>query len=101
MTTTMKDKYVEMANTRDDYNSINPDNFLTPNMNEMVDEDLMMEIYEDYINNDPDLDLKDINKQRLDAAYYTESPFTTIPGYYEEEGVFVLKANSSNVSDMS
>ena len=49
MTTTMKDKYVEMANTRDDYNSINPDNFLTPNMNEMVDEDLMMEIYEDYI----------------------------------------------------
>lgn len=97
----LKDKYIEMASTRDDFHNINPDNFITPTMNEMVEEDLMDEIFEEYVKEDPNLGLESAEKERLDAAYYTEKPFTTTPGYYEQEGAFVLRVREHGINDIS
>ena len=78
-----------MAKIRDDYNTINNNNFLLPTMGEMVQEDLMNEILEQYISSDGTIDE---NATYLDAAYYTEQPFSTQLGYHPEEAAFVLKA---------
>ena len=85
---TLLNKYRDMAKVRDDYNTINPNNFLLPTMGEMVQEDLMNEILEQYTN----IDGIDEDAKYLDAAYYTEQPFSTQPGYHPEEAAFVLTA---------
>lgn len=84
-------KYKQLAEDRDDLNYINLDNFLLPDMNEMVAEDLMAEVYQQY--EDGTIDGKYESKEILDKAFYYEEPFTTAPGYYSQEGVFLLKAN--------
>ena len=91
----MKEKYVSMANNRDDFNGIDPNKFLLPDMNEMVQEDLMSEIYQQYVkeNTDDNYTEKDI----IDSYFYKEAPFTTSPGHYTQEGAFVLKANKANL----
>lgn len=86
---TLLNKYRDMAKIRDDYNTINNNNFLLPTMGEMVQEDLMNEILEQYISSDGTIDE---NATYLDAAYYTEQPFSTQLGYHPEEAAFVLKA---------
>lgn len=85
-------KYKDMANTRDDFNTINPANFMLPTMGEMVQEDLMSEIYQQYVDNDVDGDKT--NQSHLDAAYYNERPFSLTPGYHPAEAAFILKARN-------
>ena len=97
----IKNKYIEMASTRDDYNCINPENFLTPNLNEMIEEDLMLEIYEQYLEGDATDSLKNKNYEILNAAYYTESPFSTVPGYYSDKGAFILRAQNPRIQEMN
>ena len=85
----LRDKYVQMAESKDK-SIIDSSNFLLPDMGEMVQEDLMQEIYQQYINGDVNsAEYKE--KEVLDAAYYTEEPFSTVPGHYPEKGAFVLK----------
>lgn len=85
----LRDKYVQMAESKDK-STIDSSNFLLPDMGEMVQEDLMQEIYQQYINGDVNsAEYKE--KEVLDAAYYTEEPFSTVPGHYPEKGAFVLK----------
>lgn len=90
-----KNKYVNMAKNRNDFNTINPKNFLTPDMDEMMQEDLMSEIYQQYV--DKNTDGKYTDKNILDSYFYVENPFTTSPGHYTEEGAFVLKVNPSDI----
>ncbi|MEG1494754.1 MAG: hypothetical protein RR406_00420 [Bacilli bacterium] len=89
---TVLDKYKDMAELRDDFNSINPANFLLPTMGEMVQEDLMAEILQDYANGDKDLGDKEQNI--LDESFYTETPFSTALGYHPEYSAFVLNAKA-------
>lgn len=93
----LKDKYIQMAENRDDYNYINNSNFLLPDMDEMISEDLMAEIHEQYVNGDTDGKYND--KEILDSTFYTEEPFSLTPGYYPEEGAFVLKVNYFNPTE--
>lgn len=85
-------KYKHMANTRSDYNTINNSNFMLPTMGEMVEEDLMNDLLEQFVNNDSNNDFKD--QDRLDAAYYVEQPFSIQPGYHPVEAAFVLKVRA-------
>lgn len=85
-------KYKHMANTRSDYNTINNINFMLPTMGEMVEEDLMSDLLEQFVNNDSNNDFKD--QDRLDAAYYVEQPFSIQPGYHPVEAAFVLKVRA-------
>ena len=85
-------KYKHMANTRSDYNTINNINFMLPTMGEMVEEDLMSDLLEQFVNNDSNNDFKD--QDRLDAAYYVEQPFSIQPGYHPVEAAFVLDRKS-------
>ena len=93
----LKDKYIQMAENRDDYNYIDNSNFLLPDMDEMISEDLMAEIHEQYVNGDTDGKYSD--KEILDSSFYTEEPFSLTPGYYPEEGAFVLKVNYFNPTE--
>ena len=92
----IKDKYIQMAENRSDFDYIDNSNFITPDMNEMIQEDLMAEIYEQYVDGNTDGEYKD--KAILDANFYTEQPFTTSPGHYPQEGAFVLKVDRSNIT---
>ena len=85
-------KYKDMANTRDDFNTINPSNFMLPTMGEMVQEDLMSEILAQFEDGDATGDLK--NQDILDRAYYTEAPFSLQPGYHPAEAAFILRARA-------
>lgn len=84
-------KYKDMANLRDDFNTINVDNFLLPSMGEMVQEDLMSEILQNFME---DENVEDIEKGILDESFYTETPFSTSLGYHPQESVFVLNAKA-------
>lgn len=85
-------KYMDMANTRGDFNTINNANFMLPTMGEMVQEDLMNEILQQYVDNDSNNDFN--NQEYLDAAFYVEQPFSTELGYHSVEAAFVLKARA-------
>lgn len=82
-------KYKDMINLRNDFNTIDLNNFLLPTMGEMVQEDLMSEILQDFIENE---DYKDKEQGLLDESFYTEAPFTTSLGYHPLESVFMLRA---------
>lgn len=97
MSELLKDKYIEMAENRDDFNHINNNNFMLPSMGEMIQEDLMDEILEQYIQGDFEEGYNVEDKEKLDASFYKETPFTLTPGYYAKEGAFVLKV--SNLSE--
>ena len=90
----LKDKYIQMAENRDDFNHINNSNFMLPDMGEMIQEDLMAEILEQYVNGDFEEGYIPEEKAKLDASFYTETPFSLTPGYYPNEGAFVLKVNN-------
>lgn len=85
-------KYKDMANTRSDYNTVNNINFMLPTMGEMVEEDLMNDLLEQFVDNDSNNVFE--NQDKLDAAYYIEQPFSIQPGYHSTEAVFVLKARA-------
>lgn len=87
-----KEKYISMANNRTDFNTISPDKFLLPTLDEMMQEDLMMEINEQFVNGDTEGDYTE--QDVLDAAFYKEAPFSTAPGHYSEEGAFVLQVKT-------
>lgn len=84
-------KYKDMAKIRDDFNTINPDNFMLPTMGEMVQEDLMAEILQDFIDNK---DVESLEQGILDESFYTETPFSTALGYHPQESVFILNARA-------
>ena len=81
------DKYRDMAKLRDDFNTINPARFMLPTMGEMVQEDLMSEILQGFMENE---NIEDIQKGILDESFYTETPFSTALGYHPQESAFVL-----------
>lgn len=85
------DKYKAMAELRDDFNTISIQNFALPTIGEMVQEDLMSDILQDFIE---DENVKEKEKGILDESFYTETPFTTELGYHPQESVFMLKANA-------
>lgn len=85
-------KYKDMANTRGDFNTINMRHFMLPTMGEMIQEDLMSDLLQQFVDDDVNNDFD--NQDRLDAAYYMEQPFSTQPGYHAAEAAFVLKAKS-------
>lgn len=84
-------KYKDMVSLRNDFNTIDLDNFILPTMGEMVQEDLMSEILQNFME---DEEYKDKEKGILDESFYTEAPFTTALGYHPQEGVFVLNAKA-------
>ena len=84
----IKDKYIKMAANRNDFNNIDVSNFMLPDMNEMVQEDLMSEIYQQFLNGDTDDKYQATEKEQLDRFFYIESPFTTSPGHYTKELLF-------------
>ena len=91
-------KYKDMANTRSDFNTINMRNFMLPTMGEMIQEDLMSDLLQQFVDDDVNNDFE--NQDRLDAAYYMEQPFSTQPGYHPVEAAFVLKTkNLANATD--
>lgn len=98
-------KYKDMANTRSDFNTINMRHFMLPTMGEMIQEDLMSDLLQQFVDNDANNDFE--NQDRLDAAYYMEQPFSTQPGYHPVEAAFVLKtknlanANNPNTWDLN
>ena len=49
MTDSLLKKYKDMANTRSDWNNINVNNFMLPNMGEMVQEDLMSDLLKQFL----------------------------------------------------
>ena len=85
------DKFKAMAQIRDDFNTINPSNFMLPTMGEMVQEDLMSEILQGFIDKG---NIDDLEKGILDESFYTETPFSTSLGYHPDKGAFVLSARS-------
>lgn len=82
-------KYKDMAKLRDDFETIDINNFLLPTIGEMVQEDLMSEILQNFMDNE---DYQDKEKGILDESFYTETPFTTALGYHPQEAVFMLNA---------
>ena len=88
---TVFEKYKDMAKIRDDFNTINPANFMLPTLGEMVQEDLMSEILQNYLDKE---NIDDLEKGILDESFYTESPFSTSLGYHPDKGVFVLNARA-------
>lgn len=94
MSDSLKDKYIAMAENRDDFNHINNKHFMLPTMGEMIQEDLMSEILEDYVSGDFEQGYKVEEKEKLDASFFKETPFTLTPGYYSKEGAFVLKVTN-------
>lgn len=94
MSNSLKDKYIEMAANRDDFNHINNNNFMLPSMGEMIQEDLMDEILQQYIKGELEEGYNVEDKEKLDASFYKETPFTLTPGYYSKEGAFVLKVSN-------
>ena len=84
-------KYKDMANLRDDFNTIDVNNFMLPTIGEMVQEDLMAEILQNFME---DENIEDIEQGILDESFYTETPFTTSLGYHPQESVFVLNARA-------
>lgn len=84
-------KYKDMAKIRDDFNTINPAHFMLPTMGEMVQEDLMTEILQGFMD---DENIEDKQQGILDESFYTESPFTTALGYHPQESVFMLNARA-------
>lgn len=95
----LKDKYIQMASNRDDFNHISNSNFILPDMGEMVQEDLMTEIYQQYKDGNTDAEYKE--KEALDKHFYTEEPFTTVPGHYSQEGAFVLRVKNKHHKKIS
>lgn len=85
------EKYRDMAKIRDDFNTINPANFMLPTIGEMVQEDLMSEILQGFIDKG---NIDDLEKGILDESFYTETPFSTSLGYHPDKGVFVLNARA-------
>lgn len=99
MSSSLKDKLIEMAENKDDFNQISNSNFMLPDMGEMVQEDLMSEILQQYANGDLDQEYISEEKSVLDASFYTETPFTLTPGYYSNEGAFILKVKTWGLNE--
>lgn len=78
------EKYKSIKENRQKYETVDISNFL-PTIDEMIKEDCYQELLEEMG--------EEINKDNsvLDMAYYTSTPFTTEPGYYEDQKVFVLR----------
>ena len=86
MADTLKDlanKYKSMKQARKEYNVIDITNFL-PTLNEMIKEDCVIDVLDDTAKQLNDKD------KAMDAAYYSQNPFTTENGYYSDKGVFVI-----------
>jgi len=86
MADTLKDlanKYKLMKQARKEYNVIDITNFL-PTLNEMIKEDCVIDVLDDTAKQLNDKD------KAMDAAYYSQNPFTTENGYYSDKGVFVI-----------
>lgn len=109
MSESIVDKYIKMAENRDDFNYIDGKKFLLPDMAEMIQEDLMTEILDQFgkdnkVDKDnSSTDKKDnkennskAEKDKLDSAFYVETPFSLTPGYFPEKGAFVLKIQDLN-----
>lgn len=62
--------------------TINSDKFLTPDMGEYYDQDLVQELF----------DKVDKNNSKK-PAFYIETPFTLETGYYKNRNAFVIKAD--------
>ncbi|MGL4877960.1 hypothetical protein [Paraclostridium dentum] len=86
-------KYKDMASTRSDFNTISTNKFMLPTMGEMVQEDLMSEILQQYTIDEETGEPVADEKEVLDRAFYTEQPFSTVPGYHPEEAAFILRAS--------
>lgn len=83
-------KYRDMANMRGDFSMIDPSRFMTPTMGEMIEEDLMYNIYKKI---DEDTGGHGTEDEILKRAFYSEPPISTQLGYHPDEGVFILKAS--------
>ena len=77
-------KYKKIKKNRQKYDTVNIDNFL-PTLNEMIKEDCVLDILED-----TGKELSG-NDTAMDAAYYTQDPFSAETGYYKDQNVFVIK----------
>lgn len=100
----MKDiinKYKDMANMRDDFYNIEKSNYITPTMGEMIQEDLMSEIYKQYVEGQNSDGAEATEKDILDAAYYIEDPITTNLGFDADTRTFILKANALNIDNFT
>ena len=53
---TLLKKYKDMANTRGDYNNVNTRHFMLPTMGEMIEEDLMNDLLQQFVNEDANED---------------------------------------------
>lgn len=86
MADTLKDlskKYKEMKKSRQESNVIDINNFL-PTLNEMIKEDCVIDVLQDTAKKLNDKD------KAMDAAYYTQNPYSEDNGYYESQGIFVI-----------
>lgn len=81
----LAEKYKKMIDSRQKYNTVSVDDFI-PNIEEMIKEDCVLDILEDMSSTKGD--------EKLDMAYYSSAPFSSDPGYYSKENVFVLEANN-------
>lgn len=89
-------KYRDMANMRGDFSMIDPSKFLTPTMGEMLEEDLMYNIYKQI---DEDTGGFGTEDEILKRAFFSEPPLSTELGYHPDEGVFILKASQMDQSN--
>ena len=76
-------KYKEMAERRKDYDDIDIKDCI-PNLNEMIQSDLMYDILEGVADGDTEKDV-------LDTAFYTQNPPSTKLGYDKSKNVFIYK----------
>lgn len=86
MTDTLKElskKYRQMKASRQETNIININDFV-PTLNEMIKEDCVIDVLQDTAEKLNDKD------KAMDAAYYTQNPFSEDNGYYPSQGIFVI-----------
>ena len=79
----LSEKYRQMKKSRQESNTINIDDFM-PTLNEMIKEDCVIDVLQDTAESLNDKD------EAMDAAYYTQDPFSENNGYYPSQGIFVI-----------
>lgn len=86
-------KWEEMKKSKVNSNNIDITKFL-PNIDDMIKEDCVIDVLQDIASSIKDITNSEDTDNYEDVAYYTSEPFTTTPGYYEDERVMVLRASS-------
>lgn len=88
----LSEKYRQMKVSRQESNIININDFL-PTLNEMIKEDCVIDVLQDTA--------KELNDKddAMDAAYYTENPYSENNGYYESQGIFVINPGDPGANE--